>query len=103
MSRRAYDTDLSDAEWDKIEPLIPAGKPGGQPRSQDMRETINAMFYMVKVGGPWRRLLPHDLPKWQIVYYYFRRWEADGTWSKIHGFLRAEVRIRTGLMVEVVL
>lgn len=99
MSRRAYDTDMNDAEWRRIEPLIPSAKPGGRPRSQDMREIANAVFYMVKVGGSWR-LLPHDLPKWQTVYYYFRRGETDGTWEKIHYFLRAEVRIRAGRKVE---
>lgn len=50
MSRRAYDTDLSDAEWHKIDSLIPAGKPGGRPRSQNMREIINTVFYIVKAG-----------------------------------------------------
>ncbi len=99
MSRRAYDTDMSDAKWHKIEPLVLKVKPGERPRSQDMREMINAVFYMVKLGGPWR-LIPYDLPKWQTVYYYFRRWETDGTWERIHDFLRAEVRIRAGRKVE---
>lgn len=99
MSRRAYDTDLSDAEWQKIAPLISAAKPGGRPRSQNMQQIVNAVFYIVKAGCTWR-LLPHDLPKWQTVYYYFRRWEADGTWEKIHDYLRAEVRIRAGRKVE---
>jgi len=57
------------------------------------------MLYIVKAGCTWR-LLPHDLPKWQTVYYYFRRWEADGTWEKIHDYLRAEVRVRAGRQVE---
>ncbi len=99
MSRRAYDTDLSDAEWQKIAPLISAAKPGGRPRSQNMQQIVNAVFYIVKAGCTWR-LLPHDLPKWQTVYYYFRRLEADGTWEKIHDYLRAEVRIRAGRKVE---
>ena len=99
MSRRAYDTDLSDMEWQKIAPLIPNAKPGGRPRSQEPRQIANAVFYMVKVGGPWR-LLPHDLPKWQTVYYYFRGWEQDGTWQRIHDLLRAEVRIKAGRKVE---
>lgn len=78
MSRRAYDTDLNDAEWRKIDPLIPPPEPGGRPRSQDMGEIINVVFYLVKAGCAWR-LLPKDLPPWQTVYYYFWRWEADGT------------------------
>jgi len=99
MSRCAYDSDLSDVEWQKISPLIPKAKPGGRPRTQEPREIANAVFYMVKVGGPWR-LLPHDLPKWQTVYYYFRHWETDGTWERIHDLLRAEVRIKAGRKVE---
>lgn len=59
MRRRAYDTDLSDAEWHKIEPLVPKAKSGGRPRSQNLREMINAVFYIVKAGCTWR-LLPHD-------------------------------------------
>lgn len=73
--------------------MIPAAKLGRRPRSQDVREIVNAVFYMVKAGCTWR-LLPHDLPKWQTVYYYFQRWERDGTWEKIHDYLRASVRIR---------
>lgn len=61
MSRHAYDTDLNDAEWHKIDPLIPGAKQGVRPRSQDRREIVNAVFYIVKAGCTWR-LLPHDLP-----------------------------------------
>lgn len=99
MNRRTYDTDLSDAQWHKIELLIPKVKPGGRPRSQNMREMVNAVFYVVKAGCTWR-LLPHDLPKWQTVYYYLRRWEADGTSEKIHDYLRASVRVRAGRKLE---
>lgn len=78
---------------------VPKAKSGGRPRSQIMRETINAVFYLVKAGCTWR-MLPHDLPKWQTVYYYFLSWSADGTWEKIHDFLRAEVRIKAGRKIE---
>lgn len=99
MSRCTYNIDLSDAEWHKIDPMITTAKPERRPRSQNMREIANAVFYIVKVGKQWR-LLPHDLPKWQTVCYYCRPWESDGTWKKIHGFLRIEVRVRVGRKVE---
>jgi len=75
--------------------LIPSAKPGGRPRSVDMRQVINAMLYIVVTGAQWR-MLPHDYPKWQTVYHYFRTWRDDGTWQRIHDTLRAEVRRRAG-------
>lgn len=56
-----------------VEPLIPPAKPGGRPRSQNLREILNAIFYVLRAGFAWR-LLPHDLPKWPTVYWYFRTW-----------------------------
>ena len=79
--------------------FIPGAKPGGRPRTIDMREIVNAILYILCAGCAWR-MLPHDLPKWQTVYYYFRRWEADGTWERMHYFLRAEVRVQEGRNVE---
>jgi len=99
MARTPYPDDLTDAQWHKIAPMIPSAKPGGRRRTQDMREILNAIFYMLRAGCAWR-LLPHDLPRWQTVYYYFRRWQADGTWERIHYLLRAEVRVRAGRCVE---
>ena len=99
MSRDPYQTDLTDAQWEKIAMLIPPAKPGGRPRTIDMREILNAIVYILCAGCAWR-LLPHDFPKWQTVYYYFRRWQADGSWEKMHWFLRAEVRVREGRNVE---
>ncbi len=64
-----------------------------------MGEILNAVFYILAAGCAWR-LMPHDKPSWQTVYYYFRRWEDDGTWERIHHCLRAEVRIREGRCVE---
>ena len=95
MARRAYPTDLTDDEWRVLEPLIPGAKPGGRPRSVDLRELMNAIRYQLRGGGAWR-LLPHDLPPWQTVYAYFRRWEADGTWERIAGQLRQDLRVALG-------
>ena len=99
MTRQGYDTDLTSAQWQKISMLFPKAKKRGRPRTQDFREIINAIFYILRAGCSWR-LLPHDFPKWQTVYYYFRRWQKDSTWQRIHYFLRAEVRIRAGRNVE---
>jgi putative transposase len=94
MTRKAYPTDLTDAEWRVLEPLLPAAKPGGRPRSVELREIVNAVRYLLRAGCAWR-LLPHDLPPWETVYAYFRAWEADGTWAAIAGALRRD--LRTGL------
>lgn len=93
--RKAYPSDLSDGEWSLIEPLIPPAKRGGRPRTTDMREVLNSIFYVLRGGCAWR-MLPHDLPPWQTVYDYFRRWRQDGTWQHIHDTLRREVRRQAG-------
>jgi len=95
MTRLAYDTDLTDAQWKILEPLIAEAKPGGRPRTLDMREVLNAIFYLVANGIKWRAM-PHDLPKWQSVYTYFRDWEADNTWERLNSTLRTMVRIEAG-------
>ena len=76
-TRRAYPTDLSDDQWALIEPLIPQAEPGGRPRKAPTRDLVNAILYFLRAGGSWR-LLPHDLPPWQTVYYYLRRWPREG-------------------------
>ena len=95
MVRPSYPTDLTDDEWRVLEPLIPPAKPGGRPRSVDVREIINAMRYMLRSGGSWR-LMPHDLPPWETVYAYCRRWQEDGTWEAIVTTLRRDLRIAQG-------
>src|ERR1044071_4006168 len=95
MNRRAYATDLSDAEWLQLEPLIPEAKPGGRPRKYPMREVLNAIFYLVRAGCAWR-LLPHEFPRWKTVYHYFRDWRQAGLWEQIHTQLREQVRLRAG-------
>ena len=95
MSRQRYPTDLTDAQWKHLSGLLPAAKPGGRPRSVDLREILNAMFYLVRTGCPWRHL-PHDLPPWSTVWAYFRRWRDDGTLQSLHDTLRTQVRAAAG-------
>lgn len=95
LRRRPYPSDLSDSEWQILEPLLPTEKPGGRHRGYSMREIINAIEYLIRVGGAWRSL-PHDLPHWQSVYHYFRSWTRDGTWLRVHAHLHAEVRKQMG-------
>ena len=95
MSQQLYPTDMTDSQWDIIQPMIPPAKSGGRPRSLDMRQVINAIFYLVVSGIQWR-MLPKDYPKWQSVYSYFRIWRDDDPWQRIHDTLRAEVRRKEG-------
>jgi putative transposase len=95
MSTQTYPTDLTDRQWDYILSLIPASKPGGRPRSLDMRQVVNAILYIVVSGVQWR-MLPKEYPAWQSVYHYFRCWRKDGTWKRIHDTLRALVRQKAG-------
>jgi len=95
MARQRYPTDLTDDEWRVLEPLIPPAKPGGRPRSVDLREIVNGIRYVLRSGGAWR-LLPHDLPPWETVYAYFRRWQGDGTWETIATTLRRKLRTAQG-------
>jgi putative transposase len=90
-----YPTDVTDRQWQYIKDLIPPPKPGGRPRSLEMRQVINAILYVVVSGIQWR-MLPTDYPKWKSVYHYFRQWRDDGTWQRIHDTLRAAVRRRAG-------
>jgi putative transposase len=91
--RKTYPTDLSDAEWNYIEPHMPAPKGHGRPRIHDLREILNAVFYVLRSGCQWR-LLPHDFPRWPTVYHYFRQWRIDGTWEKINSSIRERLRVR---------
>ena len=95
MTRQAYPSDLTDEQWQLIEDLIPRAKPGGRPREVSMREVLNAIMYVLRSGCAWR-LLPHDFPKWNIVYYYFWRFRRESLWRDIHDLLRDELRVREG-------
>jgi putative transposase len=78
-----------------IQHLVPAAKPGGRPEAYPKREILNGIFYLLRSGCAWR-MLPHDLPPWRIVYYYFRQWRQDGTWPLMHDLLRGDVRLAHG-------
>jgi putative transposase len=95
MERKPYPTDLTDAQWALIKPLIPAARPGGRPRKTDVREVLNALFYLNREGCTWRAL-PHDFPPWKTVYNYFQDWRDDGTWQTIQGTLRRKLRLAEG-------
>ena len=90
--RQAYSTDLSDKEWELIKHLVPEAKPGGRPEKYPKREILNGIFYIVRGGCAWR-LMPHDLPPWQMVYQYFWRWRRDNTWQRRHDLLRGDLRV----------
>ena len=95
MERKPYPSDVTAGQWRLIEPSIPPAKPGGRPREIDMREVVNAILYVSRTGCSWRQL-PHDFPRWITAYYYFRRFQHDGTWRMIHNRLRAQVRRKAG-------
>src|ERR687890_601133 len=91
--RRAYQSDLSDAEWGCLEPYLPAPIAHGRPRVYPLREILDAIFYVLRSGCAWR-LLPHDFPPWRTVYHYFRAWRLSGLWERMHSALRERVRVR---------
>lgn len=95
MARQRYPTDLTDRQWAVLQPLLPAAKPGGRPRSVDLREIMDAVLYVDRNGTTWRAL-PHDFPPWRTVYHYFRAWRRDGTWERVHDALRDRVRQSAG-------
>lgn len=94
-TRRAYPSDLSDAQWAVLAPLLPPPSRLGRPRGADLREVINALYYLDRNGCAWRAL-PHDFPEWPTVRYYFDTWRYDGTWERINIALRRRVRVLVG-------
>jgi putative transposase len=90
-----YPSDLSDAEWAILSPLLPPPKPVGRPRRWPLRLILDGIFYVLKSGCPWR-MLPRGFPPWSTVYHYFRRWRIDGTFERFHALLRERCRLRLG-------
>lgn len=90
-----YPSDLSDAEWALIEPMIPPAKRGGRKRTTDMREVVNAILYVLETGCQWRAL-PKDFPPKSTVHAYLDLWEWDGTLARIHYALFVRVREEAG-------
>ena len=93
--RAPYPSDLTEEQWEIIESLLPPAKPGGRPRRVDLREVVNAIFYLMRTGCSWR-MLPHEFPPWGTVHYYARRWRLEGTWERVMGELREQVRRQAG-------
>jgi len=95
VKHKPYPSDLTDAQWGILEPLLPEAHPGGRPRTTDLREVVNAIFYRNRNGCTWWAL-PHDFPPWKTVYNYFEAWKRDGTWQAINDALREQVRGQAG-------
>ena len=95
MTRKAYPSDISDREWQLLEPLLPPPKSGGRPITYSRREVVNAIRYVLRTGCAWR-MLPHDLPPWRTAFHYFRTWRRDGTLEQVHESLRDQVRVAEG-------
>src|SRR5438876_10339863 len=95
MERARYPSDVTDGQWERLEPLVPPAKTGGHPRTVDMREVMDAIFYVTRGGVSWR-MMPHDLPKWQPAYGYFRRFRRDGPWERMNEVPPTEVRRAAG-------
>ena len=97
MRRSKYPTDLSDAEWACLKPYLPVPKKRGRgrPKVHSPRKILNAVFYLLKSGCPWR-LLPRDFPPWKTVYHWFRKWRIDGTFERLNLALRERLRTQLG-------
>jgi putative transposase len=95
-ARKRYSSDLTDVQWDNIEPLFPQGDGRtGRPRTYPLREIVNAVLYLARSGCAWR-MLPHDFPPWKTVSYYFYTWRDQGVWEQVHASLRATIRAVDG-------
>src|SRR5918998_1676433 len=95
MLKRLYSTDLSDAAWKLIAPLLPAARAGGRPRTTDLRAVLNAIFYLLRTGCQWR-LLPREFPAWGTVYHYFRTWKNSGVWTCMQREIYEQARAHAG-------
>ena len=91
MRTQSYPSDVTDGQWRLIEPHLPPAPPGGRPRKTDLRDVVDAIFYILRTGCPWR-YLPTDFPPKSTVWRYFKRWRDDGTIDTIHDLLRKKVR-----------
>jgi transposase len=93
--QRRYDTDLSDEQWAWVEPLLPPPSKDGPKPKHPRREIVNAILYVVRTGCAWRHL-PKDFPPWATVFWWFQKWSADGTVTRVHDRLRDAVRDAQG-------
>ena len=95
LDRQAYPSDLTNEQWELLEPLVPALSPEAAYHVHARRELVNAILYVLRSGCPWR-LLPHEFPAWGTVYYYFRKWHREGIWEQLLHTLRRQVRSKQG-------
>ena len=95
-SDERFPSDLTDAEWERLAPLIPDAKPGGRPRKTEMRAAMNAILYLLRTGCPWRYLLRGGFPPGSTVYNIFRKFQREGVWEAIWAELHASLRERLG-------
>ena len=94
MTPRRYPTDLTDAQWALLQPLMPGPARTGRPRA-DLREVTNGILYLVRTGCQWR-LLPKCFPPWSTVHTRYRRWRTDGTLEAVHDALHRLCRTQAG-------
>jgi putative transposase len=94
VMRQPYPSDLSDGQWELLVDLFPEAETG-RPREVNIRDVVDAIFYVNRTGVQWR-YLPHDFPRWDVVYSYFRKWGQDGTWDLVQRMLREGVRQSAG-------
>ncbi len=95
MSRKQYTSDLTDQEWEILEPLIPPAKKGGHARTVNIREVLNGIFYVLKTGCQWANL-PGDFPPTGTVFGYYNTWRKTKVWSRLNAALREQVRQTEG-------
>ena len=93
--RQPYRSDLTDQQWDLVRDLLPPSKPGGRPRTVDLREVVNTLMYQARTGCQWD-YLPHDLAAKSTVWDYFVAWQQDGTWQRALDALRGRIRQEAG-------
>lgn len=91
-----FPSNLTDGEWERLAPLIPAATPGGRPRKTDMRSAMNAIFYLLRTGCPWRYLPTDGFPPRSTVYNIFRKFQREGVWETIWAELHMALRERLG-------
>ena len=101
LTRKAYTTDLTDAQWSLIEGGFPLRLPGssGRPREIAYREIVNAILYLLDTGCQWRNL-PHDLPCYKTVSHYYHAWRKNGLLERLEAGLRRSLRIQAGKQPE---
>jgi putative transposase len=98
--KRVYTSDMNDEQWATIKPLLPLERQGpGRPLELDMREVVNAIFYIVRTGCQWENM-PKTYPNFNSVFYHYRKWCTDGTWRQINIRLRRMERQRQGRQPE---